>query len=149
MSGRNRSPQRHLSQQGEHPAQQTSPQGEINLTAFKSELLSGPLPHPNLMAAYERSVPGSAERIIRMAEKEQEAVVAMEKGNLDLEKRRQSNERLGQLGAILTTIFLGGTAAYLALHGAKEVAIILAGSPLVSIVLAFLGQRHISRKKKD
>ena len=33
---------------------------------------SGPLPPPEVIAGYERALPGSADRIIRMAEREQE-----------------------------------------------------------------------------
>lgn len=37
------------------------------------EMYSGPLPPPELLAAYERAHPGMAERIINMAEREQGA----------------------------------------------------------------------------
>lgn len=35
-------------------------------------MMTGPLPHPGLLQAYEEAVPGSSERIIKMAEKEQD-----------------------------------------------------------------------------
>lgn len=35
------------------------------------EAYQGPLPHPDLLVKYEEIIPGSAERILSMAEKEQ------------------------------------------------------------------------------
>lgn len=39
------------------------------VSLFKEERFSGPIAHPNHLRAYEEIVPGSAERIIAMAEK--------------------------------------------------------------------------------
>ena len=36
------------------------------------EEYSGPIPHPNILRQFEEVIPGSAERILKMAEKEQE-----------------------------------------------------------------------------
>lgn len=36
------------------------------------EAYQGPLPHPDLLVKYEEIIPGSAERILSMAEKEQQ-----------------------------------------------------------------------------
>ena len=41
------------------------------ITRQVMESYSGPLPHPNIMAGYEKVLPGTAERIVAMAEKEQ------------------------------------------------------------------------------
>ena len=39
--------------------------------ALVSEKHSGPLPHPDILAGYDKLLPGSAERILVMAEEEQ------------------------------------------------------------------------------
>ena len=56
----------------------------------KTEIFSGPLPPPSLMSAYEDIFPGFAERIMAMAEKEQNnrhAIQAIEvRHSADLEK---------------------------------------------------------------
>lgn len=39
----------------------------------------GPLPHPQILEGYEKTCPGAADRIIRMAEKQQEHRMEMEK----------------------------------------------------------------------
>ena len=36
------------------------------------EEYSGPIPHPNILKQFEEVIPGSADRILKMAEKEQE-----------------------------------------------------------------------------
>jgi uncharacterized membrane protein len=49
------------------------PAGQQGLVAVETSLtLSGPLPAPDVIGGYEKVLPGSADRIIRMAEKEQD-----------------------------------------------------------------------------
>lgn len=42
------------------------------ITRQVMESYSGPLPHPKILAEYEQALPGTADRIVAMAEKEQE-----------------------------------------------------------------------------
>lgn len=48
---------------------------------------SGPLPHPDMMRGYEELLPGSADRILTMAEKEEDHRHEMEKNFLEMEFR--------------------------------------------------------------
>ncbi len=48
------------------------------ISIFVAEHFSGPLPHPKIMADYKKILPGAPERIISMAEKQQEHRINME-----------------------------------------------------------------------
>lgn len=43
-----------------------------SLVAMRSESFSGPLPHPEILKGYDNVLPGAAERVLKMAEKEQD-----------------------------------------------------------------------------
>ena len=73
-------------------------------------LFSAPLPPPQVLAEYERVMPGLSERIVRMAEKEQEERFSIAKENVGLVKRAQ------WLGFTFGTATLG-TSLYLITHG--------------------------------
>ena len=42
------------------------------IAAQKREVFEGPLPHPDILQKYEQIIPGIAERIVQMAEREQD-----------------------------------------------------------------------------
>lgn len=48
------------------------PQNQVVLTASRTEISSGPLPHPDLMKGYDIIVKDGAERIMKMAEMQQD-----------------------------------------------------------------------------
>jgi len=66
-----------VSQQQEAGVSPTESSGATDspqeIVEVSGKLFTGPLPHPEIMAGYERVLPGSAERILRMTEKEQDA----------------------------------------------------------------------------
>lgn len=64
-------PERITDSKGNVPDVQTEAQTQI--IAAKSETFEGPLPHPDILARYENILPGIADRIVRMAEAEQNA----------------------------------------------------------------------------
>lgn len=66
---------------------------KVVVQAIKEEF-SGPIPHPDIIEKYERIIPGSADRIITMAEKQAAHRQAMEK------KMIESESRDGLLGII-------------------------------------------------
>lgn len=55
-----------------------------------SRAFSGPLPDPNDLAVYEQILPGAAERIFRMAEKEQDG--RLETSRLDAKRKNEMLE---------------------------------------------------------
>ena len=63
---------------------------------MRSEVaFSGPLPPPEMLTAYERALPTSAERILKMAELEQAHMHALERSDMD------ARTRMAQRGQVL------------------------------------------------
>lgn len=68
-AGRPDLPSRKVMPQQTNPA---SPAEQENQTLIQTESrFSGPLPHPELFAQYNKVLPGTAERIVKMTESEQ------------------------------------------------------------------------------
>lgn len=81
-------------------AQQTNKDGEPSgefiveteeefrkIVALAVREFSGPIPPPESLAGYEKTLPGSADRILKMAEKQSEHRQAMEKREIEVEAR--------------------------------------------------------------
>ncbi|MGH4022041.1 MAG: DUF2335 domain-containing protein [Pseudonocardiaceae bacterium] len=109
---------------------------------------SGPLPHPNLFARYDEVLPGSAERIFRMTEKQLQHSIELENAEaaanrqlLDAEIAQAS--RAQWFTFVLVVIFLL-LAAY-ALSRGQEIATIGAGlAALATIAYALRGKKTSS-----
>lgn len=57
------------------------------LTVQKQELFQGPIPHPDLLKKYDEVVLGAAERILRLAEEEQQHRHEMDLNDADNNKK--------------------------------------------------------------
>ena len=74
-------------------------------TVVYSEKFSGPIAHPKHLREYESILPGSADRIITMAETQQNHQVSMERLVVDKE---YGDRRIGMLiGAALFVLLIG------------------------------------------
>jgi len=99
---------------------------------------SGPIPPPNQLAEFEAIIPGSAERILKMAEQEGEHTREIQRRAVIADIRSQ------YLGQIFGLIFSLGTVImiyWLAMAGHEVVASILAGATLATVSIAFIGQK--------
>jgi uncharacterized membrane protein len=65
---------------------------------IRAQTFSGPLPPPDLLDAYERTMPGLADRIVKMAEKEQSERLLRERSTNTVAGWLQIG---GQLGALV------------------------------------------------
>lgn len=83
-----------------------------------SEHFSGPLPHPRHLSAYETISPGSAERIIGMAEKQQEHHMSMDRKVLGAEIL---DRKLGMWLGAIAFVFLITCALISALWTESEI----------------------------
>ncbi|MBI5885617.1 MAG: DUF2335 domain-containing protein [Deltaproteobacteria bacterium] len=108
---------------------------------------SGPLPPPKILEQYERVLLGSAERILKMAEKEQGHRHSIQKQEVDGVFGLQ---RWGQLFGFLIAMvafIVGGILVYL---GHDWVGGILMGGTVVSLVTVFvIGTRRKPEKEND
>jgi uncharacterized membrane protein len=88
-----------------------------------------PIPAPSDLGKYEKVLPGIADRILRMAERQQSSDI----------KREMINGVSGLIGILLTRGFLYALTimAFVLVMNGKEIAGLLAGlAPIVSIFVA-------------
>lgn len=107
---------------------------------------SGPLPPPALFARYDEVLPGSAERILAMTEREQQHRHGFERTALIGELLYGSAGLV--LGAFSLLAIIAGV-AWCAHIGATGAAVALAGLGAVGIVTAFIRGRSFAHDGKD
>lgn len=100
---------------------------------------SGPLPSPETLSGYENTLTGAADRIITMAEKQQDHRIDLEKTAV----RRQFNQSsTGQwIAAILAFSFLGGS-VYLGINDHEILAGTLGSTTIIALVTVFITGRN-------
>lgn len=117
-------------------------------------ITAGPIPAPELLAGYEHVCPGTAERIVRMAEVEGQHRRDLESRamNAQIEAMRRTfwEARLGQVFAFLISLGFIGSGTYLVTHGQVIAGSVVSSVGLASIVSAFiLGRtRNINEEPK-
>lgn len=95
---------------------------------------SGPLPPPAALEHFERIIPGGANRILSLVEKEQANRVTAEKKALDAQI--DEGKRGQQLGALIAILAVGG-AVLTAIFGAHwSVSVALVSVPVLGMVQA-------------
>ena len=103
---------------------------------------AGPLPSPQVLREYNAIVPDSADRIIKMAEKQEDHRISIESKVVDSNIR---NEKLGVLSGFIIGLSGLVCATLCALYGHDWVAAVIGGSTLVSLVSVFV----IGKSKRD
>lgn len=99
---------------------------------------SGPLPPPDVLAAYERVLPGSADRIIRMAEDQGSHRRGLERQELAANIRTQSQ---GQWLAFVIALLVSAGGIYLLATGNGVSGLVALLTPLAGLVALFLVSR--------
>lgn len=93
--------------------QQNNPNSKkISCVYSKSEYFNGPLPHPEILKKYEETLPGAANRIIRMAERQSQHRQQLEARVIN---SNISHEKIGMYLAFLITTSLATGGFYLIL----------------------------------
>lgn len=106
------------------------------MMAFEEErTFSGPLPPPEYLDAYEKTLPGAPDRIMTMAEKQVDHRIDLEKTIVN-KKFKQSY--LGQIIGAVLIIFFGCIAYDLAMHGHDNAAIAIGVTTVVSLAVVFV-----------
>ena len=118
---------------------------ETQTAIIQSQAFVGPLPPPVLYRQYEEIQKGSADRILRLTEKEQDG---RQKWEMKIVQSYTAEMRRGQiLGCFLGALaILGGV--YCAQIGQPWVAAILVGTALTGILTAFINNRKPSPPDK-
>ena len=122
------------------------------LMVMRSEMYSGPIPPPEALARYEEIQPGAADRILKMAEKQQEHRMVLETkaigGQVDQSKR-------GQLfGFILVFVCIAVAVFFAVYFGMTAFAVTFLCVTMVSVVGLFVTgkmavQKDLAQKSKD
>lgn len=106
------------------------------MMAFEEERsFSGPLPPPEYLAEYEKTLPGSPNRIMTMAEKQVDHRIDMEK---IIAKKKFFQSTLGQIIGAVLIVFFGYIAYDLALNGHDGAAISIGVTTVVSLAVVFV-----------
>ena len=105
----------------------------------ESSNFSGPLPLPATLDGYEKVLPGSAERIVAMAEREQEHRISTESRAIGFIKGKTI------LSFLLSFAHITG-AVIVSVYGSNVVGGILGGPGLIFAIIALLG---IGKSQQD
>lgn len=121
----------------------------VRRTIQTSVEYAGPLPHPSLLREFDSVVPGSAKRIIRMAEKQTEHRQSLEKTVIYGDSKRAFYGLW--VGAFVALCVLAG-AVFLIYSGHDWAGVIVAGLDIVGLVSVFVygtSSRQSERIKKN
>lgn len=120
------------------------PSGQL---LYQSYGFSGPIPPPEIFAGYDKALPNGADRVMKMAEREQEHRHKME----DTIVRKESFEkRAGLIFAFFLAISAMGTASYLLIFTGKSwPGLTMFIVQFVGLAGAFLGAQILKRSDKD
>ncbi len=121
-----------------------NPIEDLLIQAYRQESFTGPLPHPKILALYEEIVPGSADRIISMAENQANHRTKFENTSLAIDGKLAER---GQIFAFIIAVICIISTIALALSGHDTVAGVLGGTTIVGLVTTFLGVRHKKNKE--
>lgn len=117
---------------------------EIRVSVAEAAAFSGPIPPPTMFGQYDQVLPGSAGRIMQMAENEQAHRIAWEGKCLEIAAGEVSR---GQwMGFAVSILCIGGT-IWLALLGHYWPAVVLGGAGAANLVGRFLGQRSSTNRE--
>lgn len=123
------------------------------------------MPAPETLAGYESILPGSAERILRMAEKQQDSRIALEMAQQDADVRHREemarmqkrvhtgafiSDYLGQILGFLVAASCLVAAVYAGIwQNNWKVAALFLGLPVVGIIQAVRGMKPSGAKSKS
>jgi uncharacterized membrane protein len=107
---------------------------------------SGPLPPPSTLERYEQVVPGAAERLITMAERNQSHRHALETAAVHHEIQIANR---GQISAALVALASIGAGTYIASLGQTVAGTGLIGGVIATIAIAHLKTHHDRRKERE
>ncbi|EAQ4377968.1 DUF2335 domain-containing protein [Salmonella enterica] len=102
----------------------------------------GPVPPPAMLKEYNDVIPGLANRLIELTEKEQSHRHSIESDNVKISKR-------GQIMSFFVVLIIIFAAILFGLNGNTVLAGILVGIDLAALVTAFIAGKYYSIKTAD
>lgn len=116
---------------------------EVLVEALLASKFSGPLPPAKELKAYDLVLPGLAERIVSMAERQSQHRMELEKVVIEGDVKRAN---WGLFLAALIAFGSLGASVYLALNERETTATALVGTSLIAVVGAFI---YGSKNRRD
>lgn len=116
----------------------------ILIRATQSRSYMGPIPPPEMLAGYEEVLPGSANRILEMAEKQSQHRMSLEKTVTESDVKRANNGLVMAFGLSIISL---AAAAYLAINGHEATASVIVGTNLAALAGSFI-YGSIARKNE-
>lgn len=121
------------------------------------EVFLGPVPHPEILQGYEKVIPGAAERILMMAEQQQEHRFAREIAEQDFRHEMQRKELkygatlagTGQVLGFLIIMVVVMWGGFLLLQGKDLYGLAALVSGLGSLLLAYLWGKGGTEKSQE
>ncbi len=108
---------------------------------------SGPLPPPEILKKFDEVVPGSAERIIKMAEEQSVHRRGLEKAVIDSDISRS---KWGQVLGFILAIFGLAVAALISIYGNAVTGGVIGFTTIASLVSVFMyGSRTRSKEREE
>lgn len=117
----------------------------LQVTA-ETAIFSGPIPHPRILEQYEKILPGSADRIIKMSENQSNHRQRLENF---LVGNRLRNEMIGMLSGFVLAIvtIVGGIWCILIGKALSGLAAVI--TPLIGLVSVFIYTKISDKQNKD
>lgn len=120
------------------------------MVSRQQEFYEGAIPHPDHLEKFEQILPGAADRILQLTEREQAAAHKAHEKDQEfrdelLEANREDN-RFRQVIALIALFFCLSASVGLAALGAVVAAGIVGGTTVVGVIASFLGSHFKSEK---
>lgn len=119
----------------------------------EQEIYEGQLPHPRHLEAFEQVLPGAAERIFALTERQQEMAHSVTRADqefrqklLETSERDNVSKRRTAFSALAICLITTLGLAYLQAYTAAS---IVGGSTVVAIVTSFLGKAFRERRAEQ
>jgi uncharacterized membrane protein len=124
-----------IAQQDKNLLSDLPPEMVTSVSASRSEFFAGPLPPPSLLRAYEDILPGSADRILGMVEKQSDHRMSVESQWLKSED--QIRKQGSQFGLVVALVGMMGS-IYLGAIGNTTASTVMSGGTLIGLVAVFV-----------
>lgn len=137
------------SNKGKLPQQQA--RQEVSVSQHKQEFYQGPVPKPEDLQKYEQIQQGFANRLLTMAEKEQEERIKLNnkiiEENTKINILNDNSRKRGQLFAFLSIIAISFLCAYCVYNGSSIDARYIAIGTIVGVVGLFITGKFIDTSR--
>ena len=123
--------------------------GTQSVAISHQSLYQGPVPDPEALKKYEQIQPGFANRLISMAEKEQQSRIQRQNKIIEAEKDESKNYKRGQGFAFLSVILIVGLCAYGFFLGFQKESRDIGVAVIVGLASIFITGRFLIKKKNQ